>query len=161
MVEKHNTVEPERSHERSWLQFRLRTLLIAVALLAVPLGWFQWQIKIVRERKRLLGVIERVGGSYVALSQVDTFIQRPPGCPRVECRFNIPWIRTKLGDEAIAMVSLPPEADDGHTLESMMKAFPETSEWEMIVDCSLSPPPTNFVPWEWSIRSASVNGCDK
>ncbi len=32
-------------------QFRLRTLMIVVTLLAVPLGYVGWQAKIVRERK--------------------------------------------------------------------------------------------------------------
>ncbi len=36
------------------LQFRLRTLMIAVTLLAVPLGYVGWQAKIVRERKAWL-----------------------------------------------------------------------------------------------------------
>jgi hypothetical protein len=30
-------------------QFRLRTLMIVVTLLAVPLGYVGWQVKIVRE----------------------------------------------------------------------------------------------------------------
>jgi hypothetical protein len=32
-------------------QFRLRTLMVGVTLLAVPLGYVGWQAKIVRERK--------------------------------------------------------------------------------------------------------------
>jgi hypothetical protein len=37
--------------KRRRFQFRLRTLLIGVTLLAVPLGYVGWQVKIVRERR--------------------------------------------------------------------------------------------------------------
>jgi hypothetical protein len=44
--------EPKR--RRRWFQFRLRTLLIVVTLLAVPCAYVGWQAAIVRERKSLL-----------------------------------------------------------------------------------------------------------
>src|SRR4051794_20754569 len=34
-------------------QFRLRTLMIVVTLLAIPCAWVGWQLKIVRERERV------------------------------------------------------------------------------------------------------------
>jgi hypothetical protein len=40
--------------KRRWLQFSLRSLLIGVALLAIPCGYVGWQAKIVRERKAYL-----------------------------------------------------------------------------------------------------------
>jgi hypothetical protein len=45
--------EPSNKAKRRWFQFRLRTLMIVVTLLAVPLGYVGWQVKIVRERKAL------------------------------------------------------------------------------------------------------------
>ena len=45
--------EPPK-RKRRWYQFGLRTLMIAVTLLAVPLGYVGWQAKIVRERKAAL-----------------------------------------------------------------------------------------------------------
>jgi hypothetical protein len=36
---------------RRRIQFRLRTLMVVVTLLAVPCGYVGWQAKIVRERK--------------------------------------------------------------------------------------------------------------
>jgi hypothetical protein len=45
--------EPSKAElpKRRWFQFSLRTLLIGVTLLAVPLGYVGWQAKIVRERQ--------------------------------------------------------------------------------------------------------------
>jgi hypothetical protein len=37
-------------YTRRWYQFNLRTLMIAVTLLAVPMGYVGWQLKIVRAR---------------------------------------------------------------------------------------------------------------
>jgi hypothetical protein len=36
------------------LRFRLRTLLIAIALLAVPMAWVGWQLNWIRQRRALL-----------------------------------------------------------------------------------------------------------
>jgi hypothetical protein len=43
---------PKRKRRR--FQFRLRTLMIVVTLLAVPCGYIGWQARIVRERRDLL-----------------------------------------------------------------------------------------------------------
>ncbi len=42
------TASPKR--KRRWYQFSLRSLMVVVTLLAVPLGYVGWQAKIVRER---------------------------------------------------------------------------------------------------------------
>src|SRR5262245_22598584 len=39
---------------RRWFQFRLRTLLIAVAVLAVPCAWVGYSLRWIGERHRLL-----------------------------------------------------------------------------------------------------------
>ena len=41
----------DRVPPRRRFQFRLRTLMIVVTLLALPMGYVGWQAKIVRERK--------------------------------------------------------------------------------------------------------------
>ncbi len=53
--------------KRRWYQFRLRSLLIVVTLLTVPLGYVGWQAKIVRERKALLQLVVESGGYYIAV----------------------------------------------------------------------------------------------
>jgi hypothetical protein len=45
---------PDQPSPRRRFQFRLRTLLIGVTLVAVPLGYVGWQAKIVREREEFL-----------------------------------------------------------------------------------------------------------
>jgi hypothetical protein len=52
----------DRLSPRRRFQFRLRTLMIGVPLLAVPLGYVGWQAKIVRERRAMLIWIEDNGG---------------------------------------------------------------------------------------------------
>jgi hypothetical protein len=42
-------IDPPKRNRRRF-QFRLRTLMIVVTLLAVPLGYVGWSAKIVRER---------------------------------------------------------------------------------------------------------------
>ena len=49
-------VDPPR-RKRRWFQFSLRTLMIGVTLLAVPIGYVGWQAKIVRERTAMESVI--------------------------------------------------------------------------------------------------------
>ena len=50
--------------KRRWFQFSLRTLLIAVTVLAVVCGYAAWQAKIVHERKALLLEIVRKNGLF-------------------------------------------------------------------------------------------------
>ncbi len=43
-------METEPKRKRRWFQFSLRTLMIGVTLLAVPLGYVGWQAKIAKRR---------------------------------------------------------------------------------------------------------------
>jgi hypothetical protein len=51
--------EPSKAEppKRRRFQFRIRTMMIVVALLAIPCGYVSWQAKIVRERR---GELNRV-----------------------------------------------------------------------------------------------------
>ena len=49
MLENPNTADPRKPRGR-WFQFRLRTMLVAVALLAVPCGYVGSQVKVVRTK---------------------------------------------------------------------------------------------------------------
>jgi hypothetical protein len=64
MDEKPKTAGPGKKPRRRWFQFKLRTLLIGMALLTIPCGYVSWQAKIVRERKALLVEIESEGGGF-------------------------------------------------------------------------------------------------
>jgi hypothetical protein len=56
------TFEPPK---RRRFQFRLRTLMIAVTALAIPLAWLAHHATIVRERKELLSLLVNRGGGYI------------------------------------------------------------------------------------------------
>ena len=90
------------------LQFRLRTLMIVVTLLAVPLGYVGWQAKIVRERKaeRARAVDMRLVGINGSDEEV------------------IPWIRHILGDECVVWIR-EPIGTDAVEVDRLQALFPE------------------------------------
>ena len=47
---------------RRWLQFRLRTLLIAVLVLSLPLSWFAVRMEKARRQREAVAAIRRLGG---------------------------------------------------------------------------------------------------
>jgi hypothetical protein len=77
--------------KRRWFQFSLRTLLVAVTVSAVPLGYVGWQAKIVRERKALVDWIARNGGKVYPLRS-DNADDQPP------------FVRRLLGDRPIGAI---------------------------------------------------------
>jgi hypothetical protein len=78
MPDNPNTAEPWKPRSR-WFQFRLRTLLVGMALLAIPCGYVGWQAKIVREREAAESREEKLGwrfaiGSMPPLSEPTAVI---------------------------------------------------------------------------------------
>ncbi len=75
---------PDQPSPRRRFQFRLRTLLIVVTLLAVPCAYVGWQAKIVRNRRAMLFDNPRFGmlSDFVSVG----------GEPEVS------WLRRYLGD---------------------------------------------------------------
>jgi hypothetical protein len=89
---------------RRRFQFRLRTLMIVVALLAVPLGYVGWQMKIVRER--------------------EAFLQNRFWLPGESSPFDpvqAPWMLRLLGAKAVYQVTVWGRADK----ERATSLFPE------------------------------------
>ena len=95
---------------KSRFQFRLRTLLIGVTLLAVLCGYLAHEAKIVRERKRVYYKLRDRG--FEALRGPDSIPYGPN------------WIRLALGDAPIEAIRAPALATDAEIRE-MRKAFPE------------------------------------
>ncbi len=58
---------------RRWFQFRLRTLLIAIVLLSLPLSWFGARLRKARRQKAAMEVVGELGGLV---------IRSPSGMPR-------------------------------------------------------------------------------
>jgi hypothetical protein len=52
------------AERRRSYQFRLRTLMVAIVLLSIPLAYLGSQIRTVRHRKTVLDLVASCGGSY-------------------------------------------------------------------------------------------------
>jgi hypothetical protein len=98
--------------KRRWFQFSLRTLIIVVTLLALPLGYVGWQAKIVRERRAMRDSILDAGGYVTDLP----FIPGPPPPS---------WLRRILGDETVEILVVPDETDE-KTIAEIRRLFPNT-----------------------------------
>jgi hypothetical protein len=95
----------DQPSRRRRFQFRLRTLMIVVTLLAVPCGYIGWQARIVRERRDLL-----------ASQFVKSSINDGNG--------SMSWIRRSLGDEAYVFLYLS-ETATPDVVDRIKIAFPE------------------------------------
>jgi hypothetical protein len=112
--------EPPKS-KRRWFQFSLRTLMIVVTVLAVPLGYFGWQAKIVRERRELLNWITQTGGkAYPLVSE------------QVGRYGEVPLLRRLLGDRTIGAIKLPHSVAPEER-QSIQRAIPEAEIWPTYV----------------------------
>lgn len=97
------TTEPPK---RRWFQFRLRTLLIVVLVLSMPLSWFAWRMERARRQRAAVEAIEQVGG-YVGY---NAYPIPPPGMVRVVPTPKPSWLRNLLGIdffENVVYVFLP------------------------------------------------------
>src|SRR5580693_1171162 len=94
----------DQPQPRRRFQFRLRTLMIGVTLLAVPLGYVGWQAKIVREREAFLE-------NHFCLSA-----EHSPSGP-----VQAPWMLRLLGAKPIYYVTVWGRAE----AERAASLFPE------------------------------------
>ena len=103
-------VEPPK---RRWCQFSLRSLLIGVTLLTVPLCYAGWQAKIVRERA----------------AWVDSH-------PHIDDKWNltagIPAVRRWFGDRAYAVVAFG--ESPANASEECAALFPEARRVPVITE---------------------------
>ena len=97
--------EPKPKPRRRWHQFSLRTLLIAVALLSIPMAYVGRRVQIVQERKAMLSRIRSVDGGICGASPMS-------------------GLRGLLGDKAIVVIGLPVKTgyDERLTIRDL---FPE------------------------------------
>jgi hypothetical protein len=95
---------------RRRFQFRLRTLMIVVTLLAIPCGYVGWQVKIVKQRNEMLSILTTNGG-ILWPEYTDDGAQ------------EMPWIRRLLGDHAVNIIFFPIEME-ASTRAKIRAAFP-------------------------------------
>jgi hypothetical protein len=121
-------------------QFRLRTLMIAVTLLAVACAYVGWQLEIVRQRADVLNwQQERAPLKNVAYG-TPGYDSEQDARGRWSVAINdpdLPWLRRLLGDHWIVTAIHPTAATDDE-IERVRKAFPEAQ----------------LIPWK-AIRTAS------
>jgi hypothetical protein len=96
--------EPPK-RKRRWFQFSLRTLMIAVTLLALASGYISRQYELVKERQRFLGD----PAHYVAYDDNGP---------------EVPWIRRLLGDHGMLEIDLDPASDKAER-QQVSALFPE------------------------------------
>ena len=105
------TTEPPK---RRWLQFRLRTLLIAILVLSLPLSWFAVRMERARRQREAVEAIERTGG-FVTLDPIE------PWAPS--------WACTLLGsDFFVDVVQARCSKNFGDTEAAHLKALPRLNE---------------------------------
>jgi hypothetical protein len=102
-----------------WFQFRLRTLFVLTALVALAAMWVGWQIRIVQERKWLR---EHSRASFMPFEIFNPITPNqtwPKGPP------SVPWYRRMLGDEAIYKIGSEQDSSENDELKRLEAAFPE------------------------------------
>ncbi len=97
---------------RRWYQFGLRTLLIGVALLAIPCAYVGWQVRIVRAREAWMK-------SHVRMLYGEAY---PLGMTPNDPNGQLPMFRRWLGDEAVFWMHVSPAEK-----EQAKELFPEAT----------------------------------
>jgi hypothetical protein len=100
-------------------QFRLRTLMVGVILLAVVCGYVGRQAEIVSERRSLRDEIARVGGSVSPERPAGPAGWKAPPVPQPN------WLRRFLGDEPVGYILLPPPRISDPLKREIKTSFPE------------------------------------
>jgi hypothetical protein len=103
--------------KRRWFQFSLRTLMIVVTLLAVPLGYVGWQSKIVRNRNAWKSNRPAADPPYSTYAATFVVLRGDP-----DQKPN--RMRRWLGDEANETIALPTTATD-EDIRKAIVLFPE------------------------------------
>ena len=98
--------------KRRWFQFRLRTLMIVVTVFAMPLGYVEWEAKIVRERKSELAKRDGQFGVWTVPALADNHEK------------TIPMLRRWMGDRAIFWIIYKRGTTDDE-IRRLRELFPE------------------------------------
>lgn len=105
---------------RGRLQFRLRTLMIVITLLAVACSYIGWQVRRIADRKATLDIIVHDGGGATIL---DTFqldkVRKTWGA-----KDDVPLIRRWLGDVHVHLIAMG-EKSSWDDYRHVTELFPE------------------------------------
>ena len=79
----------ETPRRRRWYQFRLRTLLVAILVLSLPLSWFAVEVEKTKRQRKIGAIIEGAGSTVSYEDAEPSVLQR---------------IREFLGDDSVTRV---------------------------------------------------------
>jgi hypothetical protein len=118
-----------RPSPRRRFQFRLRTLLILVTLLAGVCGYVAWQAKIVKERKAVADLVQHYEGAVYWTSEVKRASPMASGLRIWEDHIVLPLrkvsgLRRWLGDDAATYILYRMQMPKDE-ITRMKAAFPE------------------------------------
>jgi hypothetical protein len=108
---------------RPWLRFSVRSLLIAVTVVCVSLGWAAHEIAIARERQALRELIDFRGGVMEPMT-MKCFAEN---VEYVEPE-RISWVRRLAGDRIEDGISVPTIVMTDEEMARIRRAFPEVRE---------------------------------
>jgi hypothetical protein len=83
---------------RRWLQFTLRTMLVLILIVSVPLGWFAHKLREAREHRAAVKAIQTLGG------RVGSWPDRLGRLPGEEVYGDLVWVnlsRTPVRDAGL------------------------------------------------------------
>jgi hypothetical protein len=111
------------SIRRRFLRFSLRTLLLLVVVLSIPLAWLAYQLRIVMLRKQALASLERSGATVEPpFTRRSAFLHIP--CDRIAHNGEVPRMREWLGDCGVQFIELPFRSTEQDRRE-IAAVFPE------------------------------------
>lgn len=100
-----------RKFKCRWFQFKLRTLLAGISMLALPSAWLGSQVKIVRDRDAAVARIRAAGGDSTTADDIWIVVLEPTGVPSASAAPGnagpISGIRRWLGDEDYETIGVP------------------------------------------------------
>src|SRR5262245_17735800 len=108
--------------KRRWLRFSVRTLLVAITILCV---WLGWQVSIVRYRRTAREKIEASGGNLLD-GLGGNIVLRRDGHPLQ----SINWVRRMIGEEKVWVVWFPRTATNDDLTTAA--AFPEAAVYDSL-----------------------------
>lgn len=106
-----------------WLQFRLRTLLIAVLVLSLPLSWFGMSLEKARRQRKAVMRIEELGGGVVYdwECNLNPFFEPSPTRLRT-------WLGNDFFDKVVMVILYGPQVDD-----TELKYFADLTDLEELI----------------------------
>jgi hypothetical protein len=134
------------SSKRSWTSFSLRTLLVAVTVVCVYLGW---EVNIVRQRKAKLSEFQKT--HYIEVTKAADYAARFPANAKPKDVASTYFLWRWLGDEPVQEIGYYPHIVKDADLAKMRDWFPEA---KFVETRPMEPCHPGCFPWGTMIETA-------